>query len=80
MITLLIPSESAAALEDCKDGESGDFIVVGKLTRLPDGQILVSGESVTKKGYKAKEGKSEEKAERGHKMSASAAAAIGKKY
>jgi len=74
-------------LPGCKDGESGEFTVKGKL-HIMDGMGVVMFDSISKKGYKKDKHEDDEDDDYDEdeddkpmkkKMSAGAAAVIGKK-
>ena len=88
MNALVISQETVdSQLAQCADGETGDFTVKGgTFTLVPGLGAVVSGDNITKKGYKAAP-EPEEEAEpgeevmppKGRKMSAAASAVVGKK-
>lgn len=86
MNALVISQETVdSQLADCVDGETGDFTVTGGTFKLVPGVgAVVSGDTITKKGYgkpstPAPEISGDEEMPRKGGMSTAAAAVVGRK-
>lgn len=82
MNALVISQETVdSQLSECADGETGDFTVKGGTFKLVPGVgAVVSGDTITKKGYGSKTPKDDaDKEPANPKMSAAASAVVKRK-